>query len=145
MVTQSGSGVTNRRKFLKSLLVLLGSTVLVSFVYPLARFLAPPGEEAKGKKIVLNNAEIPIGAAKDIVVNSIPAIVINIPDKGFVALSKVCTHLGCLVEYEKAKNRLLCPCHAGVYTLEGNVVSGPPPKPLQKFPLKVEGEDIVVG
>ncbi len=135
----------NRRKFLRSLLVLLGSTVLVSFVYPLVRFLAPPGGEAKGRKVVINKSEIPIGSAKNIIVNSIPSIVINTPDKGFIALSKVCTHLGCLVEYEKAKNRLLCPCHAGVYTLEGTVVSGPPPKPLQKFPLKVEGEDIVIG
>ncbi len=135
----------NRRKFLRSLLVLLGSTVLVSFVYPLVRFLAPPGREAQGRKVVIKRSEIPMGSTKDIIVNSIPSIVINTPDKGFIALSRVCTHLGCLVEYEKAKNRLLCPCHAGVYTLEGTVVSGPPPKPLQKFPLKVEGEDIVIG
>ena len=135
----------NRRRFLRSLLVVLGSTVLVSFVYPLVRFLAPPGGQAQGKKVVIKRSEIPAGSAKDIIVNSIPAIVINTPDKGFIALSKVCTHLGCLVEYEKAKKRLLCPCHAGVYTLEGAVVSGPPPKPLQKFPLKVEGEDIVIG
>lgn len=124
---------------------MLGSTVLVSFVYPLVRFLAPPGGEAKGKKVIVRKSEIPIGSAKDIIINSIPSIVINTPDRGFIALSKVCTHLGCLVEYEKAKNRLLCPCHAGVYTLEGAVVSGPPPKPLRKFPLKVEGEDIVIG
>ncbi len=135
----------NRRTFLRSLLALLGSTVLVSFVYPLVRFLAPPGGEAKGRKVIINKSEILIGSAKNIIVNNIPSIVINTPDKGFIALSRVCTHLGCLVEYEKAKNRLLCPCHAGIYTLEGTVVSGPPPKPLQKFPLKVEGEDIVIG
>ena len=69
----------------------------------------------------------------------------NIPDKGFVALSKVCTHLGCLVEYDSAKKRLLCPCHAGIYSLDGNVISGPPPKPLHKYPVKVQGEEIVVG
>jgi len=135
----------DRRKFLKSLLFLLGSTVLVTFVYPLAKFLAPPGGEAKGRKTVIKKAEIPLRSARDIIVNNIPAMVINTPEKGFVALSKVCTHLGCLVEYDRNKNRLLCPCHAGVYTLEGNVVSGPPPKPLQKFSLKVEGEDIVIG
>lgn len=135
----------SRRRFLRSLLLLLGTTVLASFVYPLIRFFAPPGSEAEGKKVVIKRSEIPAGSAKDIVVNNIPSIVINSPDKGFIALSKVCTHLGCLVEYEKGGGRLLCPCHAGVYTLEGRVVSGPPPKPLQKFPLKIEGEDIVIG
>ena len=135
----------NRRKFLKSLLFFLGSTALASFAYPLVRFLEPPGSDAQGGKTTVKRAEIPVGTAKDIVVNNTPAIIINVPDKGFIALSKVCTHLGCLVEYDKLKKVLLCPCHAGVYSLAGNVLSGPPPKPLQKYPVKVEGEDIVIG
>ncbi len=144
-MSQVNGNAAGRRKFLKSLLGLLGATFLVSFVYPLLRFLAPPGGEAKGQKVIIKKSEVPAGSAKDIVINAVPSIIINTPDQGFVALSKVCTHLGCLVEYDKIKRRLLCPCHAGVYTLEGNVVSGPPPKPLLKFPLKVEGEDIVIG
>jgi len=135
----------NRRKFLKSLLVFLGSTALVSFLYPLLRFLEPPGSDSQGGKTTVKKAEIPVGDSKDIIVNNTPAIIINVPDKGFIALSKVCTHLGCLVEYDKPGKRLLCPCHAGVYSLAGNVLSGPPPKPLQKYPVKVEGEDIVIG
>jgi cytochrome b6-f complex iron-sulfur subunit len=135
----------NRRRFLKSLLALLGTTLFASFIYPLARFLAPPSGEAEGKKVIIKRSEIPAGSAKDIVVNNIPSIIINTPDKGFIVLSKICTHLGCLVEYDKTKSRLLCPCHAGVYSLDGNVVSGPPPKPLRKFPVKVEGEEILIG
>ena len=144
-MSQVNENATGRRRFLKSLLGIFGATLVASFVYPLLRFLAPPGVEAKGQKVIIKKSEVPAGSAKDILINAIPSIIINIPDQGFVALSKVCTHLGCLVEYDKIKRRLLCPCHAGVYTLEGNVVSGPPPKPLQKFPLKVEGEDIVIG
>ncbi len=144
-MSQVNGHETGRRSFLKALLGILGTTFLVSFVYPLLRFLAPPDGEAKGQKVMIKKSEVPAGSAKDIVINGVPSIIINIPDQGFVALSKVCTHLGCLVEYDKIKKRLLCPCHAGVYTLEGKVVSGPPPKPLQKFPLKVEGEDIVIG
>ena len=124
---------------------MLGTTLLASFIYPLVRFLAPPEGEAEGKKIVIKRSEIPVGSAKDIVVNNVPSIIINTPEKGFIVLSKVCTHLGCLVEYDKIKGRLLCPCHAGVYTLDGNVVSGPPPKPLRRFPLQVEGEEILIG
>lgn len=135
----------NRRNFLRSLLVFLGSIAFVSFAYPLVRFLEPPGAGAKAVKVTIKKGDIPPGSAKDIVINNTPAIVINIPDKGFIALSKVCTHLGCLVDYDSSKRRLVCPCHAGVYSLEGNVLSGPPPKPLLKYAVKVQGEDIEIG
>ena len=135
----------SRRGFLRSLLYFLFSAVAVMFVYPLARFLAPQAGGTKGRKVTIKKDEVPAGSARDFLINGTPAILINTHEKGFVALSKVCTHLGCLVEYEGPKKRLLCPCHAGVYDLEGKVVSGPPPKPLQRFPLKVEGEEIVIG
>lgn len=137
--------VMKRRRFLKFLLALFGTTSLVSLVYPLLRFLAPPERTEKTKSLVLAKREIPLGEAKNIVFNNIPAIVLNRPGKGFIALSRVCTHLGCVVDYDEENKRLLCPCHAGIYDLEGKVVSGPPPKPLTKLPLRGEGENIVIG
>ncbi len=134
-----------RREFFKLLMYLLGSTAFISFFYPLLRFLAPPGSEANIKKMVLSKAEVPVGKAESIVFNNVPAIVINRPHKGFIVLSKVCTHLGCIVEYEADKDRMLCPCHAGTFDLDGNVISGPPPKPLQRLPFRIEGETIVIG
>jgi len=134
-----------RRGFLKLLLAVFGTTALASLTYPLARFLAPPVEKAKGKQISIKRSEILSGGTMSIVFNNTPVIIINRQDKGFIALSRVCTHLGCIVEYDKGKKRLLCPCHAGVFDLEGNVISGPPPKPLPKIPLRVEGENIVIG
>ena len=137
--------MTNRREFLQKVLAILGLTTLASFVYPLARYFSPPAEESTAKQLVLSKKEIAVGDAKEVVFNNTPCIVINRPDKGFVALSRVCTHLGCLVEYQKDKKRLLCPCHAGTYDLAGSVTSGPPPKPLLQFPLKVEGDSLIIG
>lgn len=134
-----------RRSFLKLTLSILGSISFVSFAYPLVRFLGPMGSTGAGKKVVLWKHEIPVGTSKIIDFDEKLAIVINRPDKGFIALSKVCTHLGCLVEYEKDTNTLLCPCHAGRFDLEGNVLSGPPPRSLSKYPLKVEGDQIIIG
>jgi cytochrome b6-f complex iron-sulfur subunit len=122
-----------------------GTVSFASFAYPLVRFLAPSGSASDEKKIVLSKLEIPVGGSKVVLFNDKPAIVINRPGKGFIAMSKVCTHLGCLVEYVKDRNMLICPCHAGTFDLEGNVLSGPPPKPLLKLPLRVEGEQIIVG
>jgi cytochrome b6-f complex iron-sulfur subunit len=123
----------------------LGSTALASFIYPIVKFLAPPIGEAETKAIVLSRNDVPVGEAKDIVFNDNPAIVINHSRLGILAFTRVCTHLGCLVEYDKENNQLICPCHAGTFDLEGNVTSGPPPKPLQKLPLRVEGDSISIG
>jgi cytochrome b6-f complex iron-sulfur subunit len=137
--------MTNRRQFLQKTLAFLGLTTLASFLFPLVKYFSPPAEEAVAKKLVLSKNEISVGDAKDIVFNNIPGVVINRPDKGYIALSRVCTHLGCLVDFQKDKKRLLCPCHAGTYDLSGTVTAGPPPKPLQQFPLRVEGDSIIIG
>ena len=134
-----------RRSFLKALLTFLGATSAVSILYPLSRYLAPPAGTEQSKTLVIAKREVPLGEAKEIVFNGVPAVILNRPGKGLIAVSRVCTHLGCLVQYDKENRRLLCPCHAGVYDLEGNIVSGPPPKPLPKLPLRVEGETIVIG
>jgi cytochrome b6-f complex iron-sulfur subunit len=134
-----------RRRILNLFLTILGLTTVGSFVYPLVRFLSPVGGKADPKRINLKKSEIPVGTAKEIPLNNIPAIIINRPEKGFVALSRVCTHLGCLVEYDKMQNKLICPCHGALFDLEGKVISGPPPRPLSKFPIKVESDSILIG
>ncbi len=134
-----------RRSFLHLILWILGSTALGSFAYPLVRFLAPPEKKTRAGKVIIKKDEIQTGEAKEILFGNTPAIIINRYGRGYIALSKVCTHLGCLVEYDKEKKKLICPCHAGLYSLEGHVESGPPPKPLSILPLKVEGENIIIG
>jgi len=134
-----------RRSFLKAVLTFLGVTSIVSFVYPISRYLAPTASTEQTRTLVIAKRDIPMGDAKEIVFNGVPAVILNRPGKGLIAVSRVCTHLGCLVQYDKENKRLLCPCHAGVYDLEGNIISGPPPKPLPKLPLRVEGETIVIG
>ncbi len=134
-----------RRGFLKLLLTLLGCTAVGSFVYPLARFLGPAAATTKGKAVSLKKSEIPVGEAKDVAIAGTPVMVINRPGAGLIALSRVCTHLGCLVDFNKAQNRIICPCHGALFDLEGKVLSGPPPRPLAKIPLKLEGDSVLIG
>ncbi|HEV8269070.1 MAG TPA: Rieske 2Fe-2S domain-containing protein [Thermoanaerobaculia bacterium] len=58
---------------------------------------------------------------------------------GIAALSTTCSHLGCGVSWSDEKKAFLCPCHGGVYDATGKVVSGPPPRPLRRLPLTIEG------
>ncbi len=134
-----------RRKVLGILLAVLGSTAAGSLVYPLVRFFAPPARDKKTKTMSIKKSDILLGEARNIVFDDKPVVVINRYEKGFVALSKVCTHLGCLVEYDRGLRKLICPCHAGTFDLDGNVLSGPPPRPLPTIPLKVEGDFIIIG
>ncbi len=127
------------------MLAVFGSAAVTSFAYPFLRFFAPPARDSKARTISIKKSDIRLGEAREIILNEKPVIVINRYEKGFAAFSKVCTHLGCLVEYERGQRKLVCPCHAGTFDLEGNVLSGPPPRPLPMIPLRVEGDVIIVG
>jgi nitrite reductase/ring-hydroxylating ferredoxin subunit len=60
------------------------------------------------------------------------------------AFSGICTHLGCQVKWQADKDRFFCPCHLGVFDPDGQVVSGPPPRPLDRFEVEVVGNNVFV-
>ena len=62
----------------------------------------------------------------------------------FVALSNVCTHLGCRVRWVEDQNGFFCPCHNAVFNPDGSVATGPPPRPLDPFETKVEDGQIYI-
>ena len=72
------------------------------------------------------------------------AYVIRIAE-GFRALSAVCTHLGCITRFQPDRNIIACPCHGSQFTLAGDVVAGPAPRPLRwlQMSLSEKGELIV--
>lgn len=58
--------------------------------------------------------------------------------RDFVAMSNICTHLGCRVRWIAEQGQFFCPCHNAVFDKEGSVVEGPPPRPLDRFEVRVE-------
>lgn len=64
--------------------------------------------------------------------------------RDFVAMSNVCTHLGCRVRWVEDEDQFYCPCHNAVFDKQGQVVAGPPPKPLDQYEVKVEEDQIFV-
>ena len=62
------------------------------------------------------------------------AILFKTKDEKVYALSRICTHQGCSVDFDLAQNKLICPCHGATYeTVDGNVISGPTMKNLKKI------------
>jgi menaquinol-cytochrome c reductase iron-sulfur subunit len=64
--------------------------------------------------------------------------------RDFIAMSNICTHLGCRVRWITEKGQFFCPCHNAVFDKNGEIVSGPPPRPLNRFEVKVEDDQIYV-
>jgi cytochrome b6-f complex iron-sulfur subunit len=71
------------------------------------------------------------------------AIVIK-TSTGYKALSLICTHAGCIVNYVSSVPDFQCPCHGSVYDSNGNVVAGPAPSPLQKLNVTQNGTVLTI-
>jgi cytochrome b6-f complex iron-sulfur subunit len=68
---------------------------------------------------------------------NVPAVLIKNPD-GFIALSLVCTHLGCTVESQPGG--FACPCHGSHFDPQGKVTRGPAEKPLRLLRTQVSSD-----
>ena len=146
---EESSETTTRRAFL----VAAGAAGLcytAALGYPIYRYLASPMEMASNAtaitEVTLKDAQkLPTGSVLMFKFGTSPAMLIHHKDGKWVALTAVCTHLGCTVQYEPDANRIHCACHGGVYDPRtGANVSGPPPRPLKLFKVAVNdtGVDI---
>lgn len=136
-----------RRNFLD---IFFGGSLLATiaaFLYPVVRYVLP----SKRTGVTQNSVaaakvdELPPNAAKVFKFGSSPAILVNTAEGSLVAFSAVCTHLTCTVRYDGDTETLFCPCHNGRFDLSGNVLSGPPPRPLETYSVEVSGPDIIVS
>lgn len=135
-----------RRTFLKAF---LGGGILASlgsFLYPVLRYLVPPAETNMGVDSVVaaTSTELKPNSAKIFRFGSKPALLIRTTEGEYRAMSATCTHLSCTVQYRKDVQQVWCACHNGTYDLNGRNVSGPPPRPLEKYQVHVQGEEIHV-
>jgi len=62
----------------------------------------------------------------------------------FIAFTVNCSHLGCPVRWEPKAEMFMCPCHGGVYYSDGDVAAGPPPRPLARYPVRINGKNVEI-
>ena len=68
----------------------------------------------------------------------------RLEDGGLLALWQRCTHLGCTVPWREDEERFHCPCHSSIFDSVGEVVSGPAPRPLDRFPIEIQDSQVIV-
>ena len=120
---------------------------IVSFLYPAFRFMNPPAvpEAAVNEVAAGKIGDLKANSGKIVKFGSRPVLLIRAERDEWRAFSAVCTHLNCTVQYQEASRQIWCACHNGLYDLNGRVVSGPPPRPLEEYTVHVRGEEVVIS
>jgi menaquinol-cytochrome c reductase iron-sulfur subunit len=73
------------------------------------------------------------------------AWVIKTDDQNVTAFAPQCTHLGCAYHWDDAQKNFLCPCHTSTFSADGKVLSGPAPRPLDRYDLRVDNGKLLLG
>jgi Rieske Fe-S protein len=148
VVEEKGNGPAPppRRRFVE---VFLGTGIvasLASFLYPVFRYLIPPQSTELASDTVLAGkiGDLKPNMGKIFRFGNRPGLLIMLPDGKYTALTAVCTHLGCTVQYRPDLHNVWCACHNGMYDVDGRNISGPPPKPLEAFDVFIKGDEIYV-
>jgi arsenite oxidase small subunit len=135
--------VASRRGFLTFLLA--GSVGLFLATVPFARRFLGNRKEAFPKVAVGRVADVPYGGARPFAYpdKNNAALLVHLENGEWRAYEGTCTHLSCVVYWDPASKRLICPCHNAAFAGEtGAVLMGPPLYPLPRIELSVEGDTI---
>jgi len=115
--------------------------------FPVLKYLRPPEvpEAVVSAVKAATIDELPPDSGKIFKFGNKPGILIHTPDDQWRAFSAICTHLGCIVQYREDLDQIWCACHNAHYGLQGQVISGPPPRALEEFVVNIKGKDVYVS
>jgi cytochrome b6-f complex iron-sulfur subunit len=88
--------------------------------------------------------DLPVGEGRLVRHGVTPFYVVRLDASRVVAMSAICTHVRCILGYDRASRGFVCPCHDGRFDLAGNVLSGPPPRPLPSYQVSMRAGEVFV-
>jgi len=149
---ESQKGKMGRRDFMKAAIAAVSGAIGVAIGLPAIAYVVGPALQKETDDWIrlgsVNKVEVNIPVLFKTVIEKqtgwidaeeeFSVYVLTTNGRDFVAMSNICTHLGCRVRWVADKDGFFCPCHNGVFAKDGSVVSGPPPRPLDRFESKVE-------
>ena len=152
--TQSSQAtLSSRRRFHETLIYGFGAAIGVALAVPAALYLfSPPrvkpepdwvdagdiGSLAPNAPAEISFRQKRIDGWREVLEKK-TAWVVKTPDHGVIAFGPQCTHLGCAYHWEEATGDFLCPCHTSRFSIDGEVLSGPAPRPLDRYLVRIEG------
>jgi menaquinol-cytochrome c reductase iron-sulfur subunit len=149
---------SSRRDFLRRGIAVLGGVAALILAIPFVGSLVGPAFRRKPPQWSRATpvAALPIGTPLSVsfteqstegylrqtVVRNVWAVRRSATD--VTVFSPICTHLGCRFDWQPEAGRFLCPCHGSVFSIDGKVLGGPAPRPLDTLPSKVEDGELYV-
>ena len=141
-----------RRQFMSAAIAALGGLIGAALGLPAIAYIISPAMKKQAEAWVrlgaINKVEVGAPTLFKTTIErqtgwitdqeEISAYVLTEDGQNYIAMSNICTHLGCRARWIEDQSQFFCPCHNGVFGKDGSVISGPPPRPLDRFETKVE-------
>lgn len=164
----------SRRTFVVRVLTVIGGAIAAVLAIPIAGFATAPGWRSKTSPRILSTSVVPtlrsdawtsVGKIADFevglpsyveverhvtdgwVAETVPVgvHVVRETDTDVVVFDPHCTHLGCPVAWSSGARAFVCPCHGGSFKASGEVVSGPPPRPMIRYETRIDAGEVFIG
>ena len=146
-IKQDDTTRISRRKFAKILCLASGGLALGTGAIAV-KSLFGSKEKMKGEHLVCKVSKILVGEMYSFSIgekNETPYILIHLAEDKWRCFEQKCTHLSCSVLYRSDLKRIQCPCHHGVFDPDsGEVLQGPPPRPLPQLSVVIRDGNIYV-
>jgi len=150
---------TTRRSFYSAVIAGLGGLMTATLAAPAAAYLLirPKSQKQSDLVAAADLAQLTVGKPEEVVFRrtrvdgwrvlneKATAWVLRKDDRNVVAFAPQCTHLGCAYHWDEKENNFLCPCHTSTFSIDGKVLTGPAPRPLDRLVTKVDQGKILIG
>ena len=133
----------SRRKLITYAWIVAGIIVVGEFMGGVFAFLWPRRRRGREEKIFVAGKVSDFKIGESAAFRKEKTFVVRL-EEGFLAISSVCTHLHCIVNWNAITKKFECPCHGAKFNKEGEVLEGPPPRPLDIHKLEVAAGNVVI-
>jgi menaquinol-cytochrome c reductase iron-sulfur subunit len=148
-----------RRRFYAAAIYVLNALMGIAVAIPAIAYLLVPGRkrqrdqwvEAGDIATLAPNSPVEMSFRKSrvdgwrTISEKTTAWVVKKQDGTLVAFGPQCTHLGCAYHWDEKQNQFVCPCHTTLFSIDGKVISGPAPRPLDRYAIQLDGTKLKVG
>ena len=156
---EAGNRVISRRNFMAMGTMVIGGLISLGMSIPAVAYIIGPALQRREEQewILLGSAakvelgtptlfKVTIERQTGWILDQQELSIYVLTDNGreYIAMSNICTHLGCRVRWIGEQDQFFCPCHNAAFDKDGEVVNGPPPRPLDRYEVKVEEDQLYI-
>lgn len=148
-----------RRTFYSAVIAGLGAIMTAALAAPAAAylFMRPKSQKQSDFVPAADLSQLTVGKPEEVVFRRTrtdgwrvvneksTAWVLRKDEQTVVAYTPQCTHLGCAYHWDEKENNFLCPCHTSTFSIDGKVLTGPAPRPLDRYVTRIEDGKILIG